>query len=518
MSAINDNPRSFRSWEAAVVRIYDILRELNSSFGTTYFVAPEGNDNFGKVGDISFPFKTILAAVNKAVADGLPSPLVYVFPGIYPEDSLQYDGSFFFTPGSVVTGRSSYHGTTGVVSATPDDKSFVTPGNFEEHFNVPGKKFRISGGANEGIYTVDKAFNTGGNTTIITIEDIPSTTSAGRLNDGMGIFYCGPVSATYLLYGTAALDCKVYGELTVNRAESIDGDWSGGAIDIGQDAEMFVECHSIYLQQGIGVYMQNNAKLTLKGEFFEIEKSGYGATVRDESESVFMFQRIKHSGLGGGFIGNCFFVRQGATAGFSGTCRVEAEELIADGGASALQFVNVLTGAIIYVEATDMDTSTWAINNQSHSGGEIKIQGNIRSPLGIFNTGSNGYLKFTGDLVANADSTSFNDINSGNVYINGDVYHNSTPTAIAQMVKCDGGTLRINGKISNTTTGGYGINKTSGNLVLDTVKIISDSDSITAATAQNINVIHSLACDKALNSNVTNIVTGSNVIIDSNVI
>ena len=280
---------------------------------------------------------------------------------------------------------------------------------------------------------------------------------------------------------------------------------------------MFVECHSIYLQQGIGVYMQNNAKLTLKGEFFEIEKSGYGATVRDESESVFMFQRIKHSGLGGGFIGNCFFVRWGSTPGFSGTCRVEAEELIADGGAAALQFASVLDGAIIYVEATDMDTSTWAINNQNHFGGEIKIQGNVRSPLGIFNTGSAGYLKFTGDLVANSDSTSFNDINSGNVYINGDIYHNSGATAIAQMVKCDGGTLRINGKINNTTTGGFGINKTNGTLLLDNVKIVADSDSVTATAPQDIKVIHSLACNTALNANVTNIIVGSNVIIDANI-
>ena len=63
---------------------------------------------------------------------------------------------------------------------------------------------------------------------------IPSAVVNGRLNDGMGIFYCGPVSATYLLYGTAALDCKVYGELTVNRAESIDGDWSGQTYKIAK--------------------------------------------------------------------------------------------------------------------------------------------------------------------------------------------------------------------------------------------------------------------------------------------
>ena len=208
---------------------------------------------------------------------------------------------------------------------------------------------------------------------------------------------------------------------------------------------------------------------------------------------------------------------QGGTGGFSGTCRVEAEELIADGGAAALQFANTLSGALIYIEATDMDTSTWAINNQNHAGGEIKIVGNVRSPLGIFNTGSGGYLKFTGDLVANTNSTSFNDINGGNVYINGDIYHDSTPTAIAQMVKCDGGTLRINGKISNTTTGGFGINKTGGTLVLDTVKIISDSDSITAAVAQDIKVIHSLAVNTAVNANITNTILGSSLITDAGV-
>ena len=355
MISINDNAKAFPNWDSAVVRIFAILRELGmnsggSVFGSTYFVAPEGDDDTGQVGNINSPFKTILAAVNQAVADGLPSPLVYVFPGIYPEDSLQYDGSFFFTPGAVVTGRTGYHGTTGIVAVSVDDGTFTTPGNFEDHFDIPGKKFRVSGGANEGIYTCIGAANDGPNTTIRVEETIPSAVVGGRLNDGMGVFYCGPVSSTYLLYGNAALNCKIYGELTVNRAETIDGDWSGGAFDVGQDAEMFVECHSITMEQGIGVYMQDNSILTLKGEFFDVLKSGYGATVRDTSESVFMFQRIRHLGTGGGFIGNCFFFRQGSTGGFSGTCRIEAEELSTKGTAGNLQLFNVLAGARIFVE------------------------------------------------------------------------------------------------------------------------------------------------------------------------
>jgi len=52
---------------------------------------------------------------------------------------------------------------------------------------------------------------------------------------------------------------------------------------------------------------------------------------------------------------------------------------------------------------------------------------------------------------------------------------------------------------------------------LDTVKIISDSDSISATTAQDIKVIHSLAATTAVNANITNAIIGSSIITDAGI-
>jgi len=487
------------------------LPSAGSDFGSVYFVAPTGNDGTAVVGDITLPWQTILAAVDQAVADALPAPLIYVFPGTYPEDSLQYNGSFFFTPGVIITGRPGYHGTTGLTGVNQGTQTFTTPGNHGAHFNVPGKKFRITGSTgNDGIYTVVSAVDSGPDTDIVVVEAIPSAVVNGRLSDGMDIFWASTsFSATYLLYGNTATDIKIYGELEVNRDHTIDNDWSGTFAGVGAGGDIYCECHSIFLDQGIGIYCQDDGKLTLNGEFFEIGTSGYCATVRDTTDTVFNFQRLTSSGS------NCFFIRQGSTAGFSGTCRVEAEELRCTGGAQPLVFNNVLAGARVFVEATDINAATWAINNAGHSGGEIKIVGNIASPLGIVNTGSSGYLKFNGDIIGTADATSLNVISSGNVYINGDIYHNSTPTAIQQMINHTGGTLRLNGKIQTTTAGGFGIAKSGGTLVLDTVKIISDDESIYALAAQDIKIVHSLAVNTAVNPNITNAVAGSSLITDA---
>jgi len=42
-----------------------------AQFGTTYFVAPEGNDSTGEYGNISQPFKTITGARNQLLVDSL---------------------------------------------------------------------------------------------------------------------------------------------------------------------------------------------------------------------------------------------------------------------------------------------------------------------------------------------------------------------------------------------------------------------------------------------------------------
>lgn len=483
------------------------------SFGTTYFVAPDGDDSTGKVGDFTFPWKTISAAVDQAVVDALMNPLIYVFPGTYTDANMQFEGgAFFFTPGVLLTGPPQYHGTTGITGLNQGTKTFTTPGNFEAHFNVVGKKIQmLSSTGNNGIYTVVSAVDNGPNTDIIVVEDIPDPTVNGRISDAVALFVAG-TPATPILYGHSANNLKVFGEADIDIPATIDGDWCGGFADSFTDGDIYLEMHSVTIEQGVGVSARNNGIMTLKGEFYNITVGGYAITVRDESNTVFNFQRVICAGSRG------FYIRHGDSPTYTGTCRIEVEEMQCPGTTQPFAFFNVDAGARVFIECTDIhQTGTgWAINNANHLGGEIKIVGNVTSALALINDGTNGYLRLEGDLIATTNSTSFNSIIGGSVYINGDIYHNSAPTAITQMVSVSGGTLRLDGKIQTTTTGGFGITKSGGTLLLDTVKIISDSDSINAGAAQDIKVINSLAVNTAVNANITNII-GSSIITDAGV-
>lgn len=484
-----------------------------STYGTTYFVAPQGDDLTGDVGNINKPWQTIKAAVAQAVTDGLTNPLIYVFPGTYTDRSIQFEGgTFFFTPGAVITGGDQYHGTTGIVTVNQGTQTFTTPGNFETHFNVPGKKFRIlSSTGNDGIYTVVSAVNNGPDTDVVVAEVIPSAVANGRITTDESIFAVG--TGHVLISGTAASVVKVYGEVSFDLPATIDNDWPGSPFSCLQDADLYVEMHSVKIDQGIGVYSVDNAKVTLNGEFFEVTSSGYATSCRDASDIVMNFQRII---CGGSY---AVFLRSGNTSGFSGTCRIEAEEIFCTGGTNNIVFSNVLAGAKIFIECPDIKQTGAgiAIFNINQQGGEIYITGNTTAQNCLYVSGSGGYMKIEGDMIVTTDGASTAAVLGGNTYINGDFYCESAVTALTQIIAQSSGTLRLNGKLQNPSVGGFGISKTGGTLVLDTVKIISDDDSIFASTAQDIKVIHSLAVKAALNSNVTNAILGSSIITDSGI-
>ena len=134
------------------------------------------------------------------------------------------------------------------------------------------------------------------------------------------------------------------------------------------------------------------------------------------------------------------------------------------------------------------------------SGGSITINGNITTETGraILTLGgmTGGDIRLNGELSC----PSGNDIDLVEITGTGTNYY-------------------LDGSITNTNGGTcVGITKKGGNLVIGNLKILCDGDSIDATTPQDINVIHSLAANTALDANITNIVTGSNVIIDANVI
>lgn len=484
-----------------------------STFGDTYFVEPNGNDTTAEIGNINAAWQTIKGAVAQAIADGLTNPLIYVFPGTYTDMSIQFEGgTFFFTPGSILTGEDQYHGTTGISAVDQGTKTFTTPGNFETHFNVPGKKFKVLGSTgNDGIYTVASAVNSAASTDIVVVEVIPSATVNGRITTAESIFGVG--TGQTLITGALANVVKVFGEVSFDIPATIDNDWAGTPFSANQDADLYVEMHSLKVEQGACLFSQDNAKVTLNGEYFELTGSGYATSLRDSSDIVLNFQRITCAGTYG------IYLRNGNTSGFSGTCRIEAEEIICSGATNNIVFSNILPGAKVFIECPDINqTGTGrAIFNLNQTGGEIYITGNTRAADHLYASGSGGYMKIEGDFIATADGTSTMVIVGGNTYLDGDLYCESGVTAVDTFIAQSAGTLRLNGKLHNPSAGGFGITKSNGTLILDTVKIISDGDSINATIAQDIKVIHSLAVKTAVNVNISNAIIGSSIITDAGV-
>ena len=478
----------------------------DTDIAVTYFISPSGSDSTGTIGDLHKPFKTITAAVDQAVIDALTNPLIYVFPGTYTDASIQFEGgTFFFTSGVSLTGPPQYHGTTGLTGVNQGTKTFTTPGNFASHFNIPGKKIKIMGGANLGIYTVVSAADNGPDTDVVVSEAIPSATFAGdRLTDAIALFEVGtPASSNPIIYGHNSDNIKVYGEVSTNIPATIDGDWSGGFCNAYSGSNAYLEIHDITVEQAVGVSTWSDAILTLKGEYFNVTDKGYAALVQDESDTVFNFQRIISSGS------YSFFYREGDSSTYTGTSRVELEELQGVGSStSGFTFYKVDTGSRIFVECTDIYMSagaSYGISNFFHSGGDIKVTGNITSPLGLMNYyGTVGNLRFNGNLIVSSNPTlPFVWIGSSNTYINGDIYHNDTPTTISEGIKIDGGTLRLNGKIQNDTVGGLGINKTGGTLLIDNSRLITDSYSISSSVAQDVFINNSLSTNTSASSDIT---------------
>ncbi len=518
---VTDKSASNATKNVTVRSIIDLGTGPGSIFGSVYFVTPNGNDTNGTVGDLNKPFKTITAARIKATSDALVSPLIYVYPGTYPEYELQYEGSYYFSPGVIITGPQQYYGKGGMVSIDQVNKKLVTPGNFATYFNSISKFKVVGSTGNDGIYTVVSAVDDGVNTEIEVSEAIPSAVVDGRVSTAMPIFNTGDVTTTsgniYThLNGITANNTKVYGECIADIPKTIDNDWAGGFVRCSQGADIYIETHSIKLGMGVCVSTVDNSILTLRGEFFEVLDSGYGMTFRDTSQSVVNFQRIKQGTSTIGGTPYCIYFRRGNTANFSGNAIIDAAELIAEGSAPIIGITDTTSPAKAWITCPDLrQTGTQiAVVGNVNVGGEFRINGTLRASNGIVFIGSSNCLyKWTGDLICTGDITSFITAGADKFYINGDIYTENSPT-VTQLISLTSGELRLNGSLN---IDGIGITKSGGDLILDSVKIISTGDSISAAVAQDINVIHSLASNSALNVNITNIVTGSLVTIDANV-
>lgn len=531
---INDNPKAFKNWDAAVVRIYEILRQLNSGsggtglFGSTYFVAPEGDDSTGTVGSLSNPWKTISAARNQAVADGLSSSLIYVWPGTYDETELQYqDGKMYLSAGVLLQPSAKINGSTGlsnVVSINQPEKEFRFLGNWQSYLEV-GKRFEIlGGGAKDGKYTIVSAVNTGPNTSVIVEEAIPDAIVSGYLRNTETLFRLGAdlLNAPASSYSTKF---DLYGEGDINIVESADGDWSEGVATAFGDSEFYGEAVEWRMQQGVMLGAYDNAIMNFNGSLIEHygpNNGGYVCTARDASKTTFNFDEVKCSASW------AFYVRKGSTINFSGTCIITANKVTQTGSFQNIACSDMNASGRFILNVPIIDSENYVLNFNNIFGGQLIFNGNMYS-TGASGNGLIGQNMSGGEIIVNGNITTetgttcltIGGMTGGEIYINGDqTCTNGNDSYLLNVPSGSGHRLRLNGSVKNTNGGALctGISKGGNSLVIENLKIISDGDSITAGAAQTINVIHSLACDKALNANVTNSVTGSNVIIDANII
>jgi len=498
------------------------ITKIGSNFGSTYFVAPEGDDPTGKVGNIDKPFKTISAARDQAVIDGLSTSLIYVFPGIYDETELQYEnGSLYLSAGAQIKPSAKINGSAGTATNTAVNqgtKTFTFVGNWAANL-TPTRKMRVRGGANDGSYTIVSATDVGPNVEVVVEESIPSSSTGGYLNTNEAIFLIGwtPLNAPVTSIST---NFKVFGEGTIDVVKSLDNDWSNSMIDVGANSTFYGEGVDWIQEQGIIVYVQNNGKVTLNVSTLAIYGAGgYCATVRDSSDTSFNVDRISSSGSW------AFFVRQGADATFTGQCVIKANRITQGASFQPLAVQNMSAGRVL-INCPIVESENYSLNFNAISGGQILFDGNIIAK-GAGGNGLIGQNMSGGEIIINGNIevetgraiTTLGGMTGGEIYINGDIKITSGNNVDAITITGTNNILRLNGRVTNTNGGALctGIQKNGGNLVLDTVTIISDSDSIDASAAQNIIVNHSLAANKALDANVTNVVTGSSVIIDTNV-
>lgn len=494
------------------------------SFGTTYFVAPDGDDSTGKIGDLTFPWKTISAARDQAVNDGLDASLVYVFPGTYAETEIQYGthalpGTMYLSPGVLIQPDRQINGIA-LSGVTQDDNLFQV--NDTVASGLPtGGLFKISGSTgNDGIYTVVSASEAGGNTNIIVAESIPDATVNGSLDTkreiigvGYATAYPSPLTTNFSIYGQGILD----------QRETIDAspDWPGAAVVQSTDATSVFrgEFDTIKVQQGIPLYCSAGTMTVTAQLLHMYGSSGYCATFRDAADVTVNIQRIVNEN------GWAFFIRPISDSGgnyFYGRVVLNADVIESKGSNQPIACARLGLGGIVIINCAEVIAeNSWAFAiirtglDSPTSPCRFQLNGNILvtgTGQGIYNSlCGGGSFEINGNITTQSGRI-YDDVIGGNTndnkfYINGDM---NIITGASDALEAQTGTIRLNGKLQNNGVGNDGIliNGTS-NVVIDTLKIICDGESITAAVARDIIVNHSLVATTALNANVTNIGPGS---------
>ncbi len=505
---------------------------IGSTFGHTYFVSPGGDDILGEVGNIVDTFKTISAARDKAVNDGFADSLVYVYPGTYNEIEIQYGthalpGSMYLSPGTLIQPDLQINGVA-LSDVIQDDKIFEV--NEPLSSGLPGgSKFEVyNTTGNDGFYTVASTSESGGKTTIIVEEDIPDPTVDGALSTYADVIWVGQ-TPRYAPISSTSTNFSLYGEGIIHQRETMDAspDWPGSCIRMSDDATAIIKCtfDSLLQDQGMALYA-NDGTMTASGRFIQVTTDGYCGTFRETADVTVTVARMINNGTGWPF-----FIRPSSdTPGnyFSGRVILNADIIQSSGGWQTLAFARVGLGGVCIINCAELISENSYVLafirlglDSPTSTARIEINGNsfvTGTGPGVYNSlSTGGSVQINGNVITQS-ARIFEDIYGGStpdnvVYINGDM---EVVAGSADSIEVQTGALRLNGSLKNNGVGSDGINITgAGELIIDTLKIICDGESITAGVARDAIVNFKMASNKAANANITFIGPGS-IGIDSN--
>jgi|3_EtaG_2_1085321.scaffolds.fasta_scaffold06831_2 hypothetical protein len=526
----------FKDANSKKIRYLNTLNQskalIGSTFGHTYFVSPDGDDSLGEVGNIIDTFKTITAARDQAINDGFADSVVYVFPGTYAETEIQYGthekpGVMYLSAGVLIQPNLQIN-SAGIIGVDQTEKLFQVNDTVALGL-PPGSLFRISGSTgNDGIYTVVSVSEDTdvGTTDIIVVESIPDGTVDGAIDTTREIIVVGyatefpsPLATNFSVYGYGILD----------QRETIDAtpDWPGFAIVLSIDPTAIFkgEFDTVKVEQGVPVYAASGI-MTITAQLVHMYgSSGYGATFRGDADVTLNVRRVINE------VGWCLYVRSVIDAGgnyFSGRVIVNADVLESKVGWQTIAAMRVGLGGVVIINCPEIiSADSYALAflriglDGPTSEARVEINGNsfvTGIGMGVYNSLSGGGKIQVNGNIRTQSNRIFDDVIGGNttdneLYINGDM---EIVTGSSDAIEAQTGTLRLNGSLKNNGAGNDGINITgAGDLVIDTLKIICDGESVTAAVARNAIVNFQMSSNKAANANVSFIGPG-NIGVDVN--
>lgn len=313
-----------------------------------------------------------------------------------------------------------------------------------------------------------------------------------------------------------AENCNIYGQGKFYLGKSLDNDWNGYILYTEGSSNCYFECDLIDVDQGVGIHVQGNSVVNARGNTFNVRNGGYGATVREGSNTTFDFQTM--------YAYDTTFTVQ---TNFTGKCIFNVNNI--SGRSNVIGIAEMTPNSLVVINAPVIESvSGYGVEVKQNNAGDIYINGNIFGQNGMYTWFNRGpsTVTFNGNIMVrnlpvSLHHSSANWINSNEhkVYINGDI---KSINGVANAILLRRGRLRLNGSLYNKKPDGTGIAfngisiTDNGVLIIDTFKIITDNLSVRSTVARDIKVIHSLASNKALNANITNIL-GSNIIIDNEI-